>query len=102
MRLKYKKGKVADKKRGQIELAGLLKGLAQSEVLKLIIPDALSYFLDDDHINSLSGRGLKDNEDALDALVCVYIAGLFELKLAGTLYGDTDNGYIWVPQFYCI
>ncbi|MCH8536279.1 MAG: DUF429 domain-containing protein [Alkalimonas sp.] len=102
MRLKYKKGSVVDKKRGQIELAGLIKRLAQSSVLKFIIPNTMSFFLNEEHIHSLSGRALKENEDALDALICVYIAGLFQLSVAGTLYGDTDSGYIWVPQVCCI
>ncbi|CAI4164027.1 hypothetical protein ALT1644_30015 [Alteromonas macleodii] len=37
---------------------------------------------------SLKVISLKSNEDALDAIVCLYIAGLYSIKANGTVYGD--------------
>ena len=37
------------------------------------------------------------NEDYLDSLICLYIAGLYAVGHPGELFGDTVSGYIWVP-----
>lgn len=97
-RLLYKKGTVADKKAGQIKLAELITRLNSSDVLALSIPDELESFLNPEHITSLKGRALKTNEDVLDAIICLYIAGLYSVESKGATYGDTISGYIWVPQ----
>lgn len=101
-RMLYKKGSVADKKIGQIALSNLLIKLASSKVLKLIIPRELSVYLDEEHINKLRGKALKSNEDALDAIICLYIATLHGMNARGKLYGESANGYIWVPTLSCI
>ncbi len=101
-RLVYKKGKVADKKVGQIALARYILALESSNVLALKIPSELRYFLSESHIQSLKGKGLKSNEDALDAIICLYIAGLYQKKVASVTYGDSNQGYIWVPCVNCI
>lgn len=101
-RLLYKKGCVADKKQGQIMLARLLKSLAGSPVLSLYMPGSLSECLDERFILSLKGAQIKQNEDQLDAIVCVYIAGLYQQQVTGQLYGDISDGYIWVPKVKCI
>jgi predicted RNase H-like nuclease len=100
-RLRYKKGTVAAKKAGQQELARLLKSLSTSEILKLVVSDDVAHVLDENHISSLAGQRLKSNEDALDAIVCLYIAGLYSMEVDGELFGDDKAGYIWVPQRKC-
>lgn len=100
-RLLYKKGSVVAKKAGQIRLAGLLCQLENSPRLPLLIGPEWAYLLDPGYINALRGQALKSNEDALDALVCLYIAGLYAQGGPGTLYGNVAQGYIWVPTGLC-
>lgn len=101
-RLLYKKGRVAEKKAGQIRLAQLITQLHSSPVMPLLIDSSLGIYLQPDYINSLKGRAVKTNEDVLDAIICLYIAGLYQTGCSGTLYGDVEQGYIWVPQTRCI
>ncbi|OAN11627.1 hypothetical protein A3K86_22185 [Photobacterium jeanii] len=101
-RLLYKKGTVTDKKRGQVELASFIKQLAKSDILLFSISENYSHFLCSDHIAKLKGKAIKQNEDVLDALMCLYIAGLYAVNAEGKCYGDTAHGYIWVPQIRCI
>ena len=101
-RLKYKKGKVSDKKFGQIQLASLIKSLEYSSVLKLKVDENFNDILDEKVIESLRGQSLKSNEDALDSIVCLYIAGLFAVGAKGKIFGYADSGYIWVPQLSCV
>lgn len=101
-RLQYKKGTVLERKSGQKKLAALLRSLSNSRVLKLSIPDNIKMFFDD-HIESLRGQGLKSNEDGLDSVLCLYIAGLYAMSFKGgckrgRAFGDTKSGYIWVPS----
>lgn len=100
-RLLYKKGKVADRKVGQKRLANLIKGLSDSPILSLRfgidIPN-----LNDDYIDSLKGLEFKSNEDVLDSIICLYIAGLHQIGVKSTASGKVDTGYIWVPQQRCI
>ena len=98
----YKKGRVADKQHGQIALADYLKQLSQSAVLALHLPDEIKPVLSAQHIHSLNGRALKTNEDALDAIICLYIAALYQLSVPAMTYGDAQAGYIWVPQTCCL
>lgn len=101
-RLAYKKGKVANRKSGQIALANFILQLELSSVLALKIPDNIKFLLSDTYIQSLKGKALKSNEDALDAIMCLYIAGLYQIKSPGFTYGDSQQGYIWIPQVKCI
>lgn len=96
-RHKYKKGTVAERRAGQIQLATMVKSLAKSSVLKLVLPDGVLKLLDEHYIADLSGQSLKSNEDGLDALICLYIAGLYQIQADSATYGDTIDGYIWVP-----
>ena len=80
-RLLYKKGDVAAKKSGQIQLANLLRQLEHSPRLPFVIGPEWA--------------------ELLDALVCLYIAALYALGSSGRLYGDTEQGYIWVPTGLC-
>jgi len=65
------------------------------------VGDDLKLFLDGDYIDSLVGQGLKSNEDVLDSIICLYIAGLYSTAANGQVFGNADGGYIWVPQLLC-
>ena len=101
-RLSYKKGNVADKKAGQIKLASFILALEKSSVLSLKIPEQVKVLLSVPYIESLKGKALKSSEDALDAIICLYIAGLYQIRTSSVTYGDAAQGYIWVPQVKCI
>ena len=94
----YKKSPVSTKRRGQCELAAFLLSLAKSPILSLSVPDVLLQPLTHHHIESLSGATLKQNEDILDAMVCLYIAGLYAIGISDQVFGDTVDGYIYVPR----
>lgn len=101
-RLQYKKGSVAEKRAGQVRLAGLIRALNTSPVLGLSIDAGLCDYLDASAIHARRGAAVKRNEDALDAIVCTYIAGLYATGATGTVYGGVDDGYIYVPQVRCV
>ncbi len=101
-RLKYKKGTIQEKRYGQIQLAHKTKKLVHSSVLRLIIGEDFSHFYDESRILSFSGQSLKDNEDVLDSVLCLYIAGLYALGYEGRTFGNIEPGYIWVPSGRCI
>lgn len=100
-RLLYKKGRVQGKRDGQVKLAGLLASLNSSPVLPVTFDDELRCCMSEVYIQSLRGQGLKDNEDMLDSLVCLYIAALFATQKSGQVFGTTNDGYIYVPQVDC-
>lgn len=101
-RLKYKKGTVADKRSGQKILAALLRRLNGNSTLGLAISGEVNRILDESNIESLRGQALKSNEDALDSVLCLYIAGLYAIKHSGEVFGNSKSGYIWVPRGVCI
>jgi predicted RNase H-like nuclease len=96
-RLKYKKGRVAEKKAGQKQLASLISGLSTSPILPLRLGSDVREIIDPAHIDALRGKALKANEDMLDAIVCLYVAGLYAIGARHRVFGDTTEGYIWVP-----
>ena len=100
--MKYKKGRILAKKAGQKNLASMIKSLSDSCKLKLLIDDEHSQCLDEDHIDTLRGKALKSNEDALDAILCLYIAGLYSVGADGHTFGDVTSGYVWVPTGSCL
>lgn len=101
-RLLYKKGRVADKRQGQARLAGLLLSLAQSQRMALHIGPLFLSYLDSGRIQTLRGAALKHNEDVLDAMVCLYIAALYQAANAERVFGCTGQGYVYVPQGPCL
>jgi len=101
-RLKYKKGRVQEKREGQKVLANFLLRLNESDELALNCQGEFMKILDASYIDSIGGQALKSNEDALDAVVCLYIAGLFSKNSNGEVFGDSDSGYIWIPQSNCL
>jgi predicted RNase H-like nuclease len=97
-RLKYKKGRVADKRQGQAVLASLIEKLTDNDTLNLAIPMEFSACINPQRISQLKGPELKSNEDALDSIICLYIAGLYQIGAAGKVFGRVNEGYIWVPS----
>ena len=97
-RLLYKKGRVDQKRTGQINLAQLLRELARSTRLSLTFAPEVQYLLDENIILGNKGRGLQAHEDALDAMVCAYIGGLYCQQPNQEVFGDRSEGYIYVPQ----
>ena len=88
---------MARKKEGQKQLASLIIQLSKAKELKLIIPEELQTSLNHEHITTLKGRALKTNEDNLDAIICLYTAGLFAKRSPGVTFGNKNDGAIWVP-----
>jgi len=101
-RLAYKKGKVSDKKQGQIQLSKYIKALEKSKVISLIIGGQYYDYLEEANIRSLAGEKVKVNEDILDSILCTYIAALFVTTSTHTTYGSIKDGYIYVPKQICI
>lgn len=95
--IKYKKGKVAGRRSGQRELQQQLSKLSLFAPPLECTPK-LSEFLATD-TSSLRGTALKANEDALDAIVCAYIAYYYWFwgPCGAHLFGNVDSGYIVVP-----
>ena len=98
----YKKGRVDQKRQGQIQLASMLLSLEAASFLRLRVPDEARVYFDGEAISALKGKALKHNEDVLDAIICLYIAGLYQLDQRGRVFGDAQSGYIYVPQVSCI
>ena len=97
-RLKYKKGKVAQKRESQIHLAQYIRTLKTFPSLSLLISAGCDMYLDGKRIKELRGAGLKSNEDALDAIICLFIAGLYAIGQPVRRFGDLKYGYIVVPR----
>jgi len=99
-RLKYKRKKgmsASDVRRGQISLAEHLLSLVDATTLGLDFADAVRPYLEPASIDKLAPGQLKQNEDLFDAIVCLYIAGLYEIDAKSRIFGDTTSGYIYVP-----
>lgn len=70
--IKYKKGSVQKKRSGQRELQNRLHQLSLLTPPLECTPKLSEFFATD--TNLLRGAALKSNEDALDAIVCAYVA----------------------------
>lgn len=101
-RHRYKKGAVDQRRAGQMQLAAMLMTLQKSPVLALKIRDELQRFFDASVISTLRGRALKHNEDALDAVICLYIGALYQHGQRTRIFGARDSGFIYVPQRLCV
>lgn len=101
-RLPYKKGRVAEKKQGQANLAKHIKSLEESQTLRLKIEKGAEQFLNEKRIFSNKGADLKKNEDALDSIICAYIGALYASSVSEKTFGSIETGYIYVPQQKCI
>jgi len=95
--IKYKKGNVADKKVGQALIAEHI-GALKFPALKFNEPEH-ARVLDPSYIRSLRGKAIKANEDKIDALICLYVAALYDQNPTnGVRFGDLIKGYIWIPK----
>lgn len=95
-RLAYKKGTVAQRKAGQLQLANHLQAIETRLPFALQLGGSVSIAMTEDTINQLKGEQLKKNEDKLDALVCLVIAAL-HLKGQCFIVGNSEEGYIALP-----
>ena len=97
-RLLYKKGSVAQKKAGLARLRDMIRSLSSNSRLQLDFSKAANEFLDQS-IELLKGKSLKVYEDGLDAVICLYLAGLWATNRESmNIYGDRESGYIVVPK----
>jgi len=101
-RLPYKKGTVAEKQRGQANLAKRIKSLEESQILRIKIEKGAEQFLSERRIFSNKGLKLKKNEDGLDSILCAYIGALYARSVSAKTFGSIETGYIYVPQQKCI
>lgn len=102
-RLAYKRKRgidVEQQRAGQVVLAELIGSLQHSSELPMRMSSPILEWLDPDRIRAKRGLALKTQEDALDSLMCLYIAALFASGRP-QVFGDCRNGYIYVPQGRC-
>lgn len=95
--IKYKKGNVESRKQGQIMLAEKLRSLKDSNLVQYDLTNA-EKFLGKDWILSLKGNDIKQIEDILDSIFCLYIAACYQLDSNPSPFGNVTSGYIYVPR----
>lgn len=95
--IKYKKGKVVQRRHGQQELQRRIGELSHFSPPLNATPKLCEFL--EIKTESLRGANLKRNEDQLDAIVCAYIAYYYWFWRAERtqLFGDVKHGYIIVP-----
>ena len=99
-RLKYKrkKGMTAnDMREGQVRLAEHIGSLDSAPKLSLRCTDDVQMQISAAAVRETPNSLLKSNEDLLDAVVCLYICGLYAVGAKSRVFGDTESGYIYVP-----
>lgn len=96
-RLLYKKGTVDQKRDGQIVLAELLQDTSRIAAMKVSYSSAALAVMDARTITELKGQALKNNEDALDAIVSLIIAAHYQMQTTAHTFGTAADGYIYVP-----
>jgi predicted RNase H-like nuclease len=101
-RLAYKKGKVGEKKQGQVKLSNYINALKTSKVLALSTNSEVAEHLVEESILSKSGKAMKQNEDALDSIICTFIGALYASNKPSNVFGTVGAGYIYVPTIKCI
>lgn len=96
--IKYKKGRVSDKRAGLRRLQQLLWLLIHHDP-PLVATDSLRWLLGQP-INALRGKELKNYEDSLDALMCAYVAYHYWVwgGARTEVFGDVTSGYIANPR----
>jgi len=96
--IKYKKGSIAAKRRGLAELREEIRARILGHGMIRSSPSLVQYLSLD--LDSLRGSALKHYEDALDAIVCSFLA--YYLWRWGwqrsEFFGDLVSGYIVVPS----
>jgi predicted RNase H-like nuclease len=96
--IRYKKGSVAEKRRGLGKLRQHLILLVSGST-GLVMTPILSELLARD-LEALRGKGLKCSEDTLDALFCAYLAWHCWRwgEERNEVFGTMEEGYIVVPK----
>lgn len=97
--IKYKKGRVARKRKGQQELAEAIRMhlCGASAEPRLRIDDALEKLLrEPDPI--FKGRDLKSREDKLDGLTCAYTAAWLDAGKPWNGFGQVGEGVMVAPR----
>ncbi|ACB00236.1 MULTISPECIES: DUF429 domain-containing protein [Cyanophyceae] len=95
--IKYKKGKLGDRRQELQRLVGLIE-----TVLTTLTPQlSLNHLWDDlvQPIPTAKGSDLKEIEDRIDALVCAYVGAYWWYwgQAKNQTLGDHHSGYIIVP-----
>jgi len=97
-RLAYKKGPANERRGGQAQLARHIKSLENHSTLTLQIDQHVHGIFDESRIMKLRGQARKNNEDGLDSVFCLYIAGLYAIGAPMRCFGNRESGYIVVPK----
>lgn len=96
--IKYKKGRVAERRKGLAAFRSYIRTCLTRLTPRLIPNDLLERLLADD-LERLKGKALKHYEDTLDAVFCAYLA-FFYWYWGGErneMIGDLQTGYIINP-----
>lgn len=97
-RLKYKKGRVADKRAGLLQYQWHLEALIGKVAPKVLDCVDVQIALDPETARSARGKSLKRLDDTLDGLTCALAAYLiWKEPERWEMIGDL-NGYIAVPR----
>jgi predicted RNase H-like nuclease len=95
--IKYKKGRVAEKRNGIRDVQSKISQFSESEP-RLISTPIFREFLCTD-LEALSGQSLKDYEDKIDSIICAYLAFYYWAWGATrtAVFGEVETGYIVNP-----
>jgi len=95
--IKYKKGNAAAKRSGLRLLQNKLAELADADPPLLAGPTFQTFISTD--LQCLAGQRLKDYEDAIDSLICAYLACYYWRwnSVRTEIFGDVETGYIVNP-----
>ena len=96
--VKYKKGRVANRKHGLIEFR-LHMWVKLTRAEPCLLPTPILGELTHTDLTIVKGKALKQYEDTLDAVLCAYIA-LYYWRWGAEkneMFGDLDTGYIINP-----
>lgn len=97
--IKFKKGRVAAKRRGQQQLADeIRKCFCGKDADPPLALNAKLHELLSEPESDLKGDDLKHREDRLDALVCAYVAAWVAAGKPWSGLGDVGRGVIVVPD----
>ncbi len=96
--IKYKKGRVAQRRAGLQTLRNYIRTCFTVGTPPLKEDNNLGTFLERD-LDDLKGHSLKAYEDALDGLVCAYLSAFYWFWGAerNEIIGDLKTGYIINP-----
>ena len=95
--LKYKKGKIADRRKELNKLRGYITDVLP-QLEPALNPACLAKI--PAIANNQTGKELKAIEDMLDSLLCAYVAAHWWYwgEVKNIVLGDLDTGYIIIPQ----